>query len=78
LLNLLLGWIIALDLGDDGAAAIAGVSTKYRCHRLCQLQMSLSSVAGGHGAAQRPTSDRLPELAIAPFLLRRVASCSAY
>ena len=28
----------------------ANVSTKYRCHRFCQLQMSLGRAAGGRGA----------------------------
>jgi len=38
------------------------VSTKYRCHCPCHLQMSLGSGGGrarSHGVAQRPTGDRL-------------------
>jgi hypothetical protein len=38
------------------------VSTNYRCHRLCHLQMSLGSGGGrarSPGVAQRPTGDRL-------------------
>jgi hypothetical protein len=48
-------------------AAVSSVSTKYRCHHLCHLEMSLPSgvgrrAAGGRGApgvAQRPTGARL-------------------
>ena len=45
-----------------GNSLLINVSTKYRCHRLCHLQMSLGSGGGrarSPGVAQRPTGDRL-------------------
>ncbi len=43
------------------AGDAVNVSTKYRCHHLCHLQMSLGSGDGGReapGVAQRPTGAR--------------------
>jgi hypothetical protein len=57
------------------------LSTKYRCHRLCHLQISLlggrGRAAGGRrapGVAQRPTDGRLNEVCNCTPLFYRVCA----